>query len=273
MVGCTSSATRPNSGRRSLAPTPEPGSNSGLPLFVVRQILDFAKSDGSALADGFRIGLEIENISEREVSLGLRYLIDTWLGEKSGVHFITDKRPKIAEETVILPASEDSWVGTPGERASFMIEFAGPGIDRPDKVMLANWKRLSDVPWSFDVNPQRGFTLVPYSINDSAVALYWEPAAVARGATRKVSFAMGSLNEKGYPASSDKTATDAIFASTVLGASPPDAATSMAADLVAARDLISRIDLAMAKGGTISPDEIAAWGKILDRLEERKKGY
>jgi hypothetical protein len=240
---------------------------------VVRQLLDFAKSEGSALADGLRVTLEMENISERESSLGLRYLIDTWLGEKSGNHFITDKRPRIAEETAILPAAEDTWVASPGDRASFMVQFAGPGVDRPDQVVLSNWKRLTDVPWSFDVNPQRNFTLVPYSINDSAIALFWQPTPVARGATRRLTFAMGNLNEKGYPASSSKTATDAIFASTVLGAIPPDAATSLAVDLVAVRDLISRIDRAVADGGTISDDELAAWRKILDRLEERKKGY
>lgn len=241
--------------------------------FVIRQLLDFAKSEGSALADGLRVGLEIENISEREASLGLRYLIDTWLGEKSGFHFLTDKRPRVSEETAILPDAEDSWVGSPGEKAAFMVQFSGPGIDRPDKVVLSNWKRLSDATWGFDVNAQRNFTLVPYSINDSAIALYWEPSPVPRGGTMRVSFAMGSLNEKGYPAASAKTATDSIFASTVLGAAAPDAATSLAGDLVAVRDLISRIDRAVAEGGTISDDELAAWRKILDKLEVRKKGY
>ena len=59
----------------------------------------------------------------------------------------------------------------------------------------------------------------------------------------------------------------------MLGSSAPDAATSMAGDLVAARDLLSRIDRAVAEGGTISENELATWRKILDRLEERKKGY
>jgi len=240
---------------------------------VVRQLLDFAKSSGSALADGVRVGLEIENISERETALGLRYLIDTWLGEKAQLHFYSDKRPRIAEETAILPSAEDSWVATPGDKASFMVQFSGPGMDRPDKVVLANWKRLSDVPWAFDVNPTRNFTLIPYSINDSAMALYWEPVAVARGGTRKLAFAMGSLNEKGYPSATVMNQTDEIFAATVLGSSPPDSATSMAVDLVAVRDLISRIDRAISQGGTISDEELSAWRKILDRLEERKKGY
>jgi hypothetical protein len=240
---------------------------------VVRQSVDFARSEGSALADGVRMSFSLENISEREASLGLRYLVDTWLGEKSGVHFVTDKRPRVGGETAIASADADSYVASPGEKASFMIQFSGPGVDRPDKVILSNWKRLSDAAWGFEVNPQRNFTLVPYSINDSAVALFWEPVSVARGGTRRLSFAMGNLNEKGYPADDGKTPTEAIFAATVLGAPAPDAATSMAADLVASRDLIGSIDRALASGGTISDDELAAWRKILDRLEERKKGY
>ncbi len=241
--------------------------------FVVRQFLDFAKSEGSTLADGLRVSFEIENVSEREALLGIRYLIDTWLGEKSGIHFMTESKPRISEEMAILSSSENSWVATPGEKASFMVQISGAGIDRPDKVILSNWKRLSDSPWSFDINPQRNFTLVPYSINDSALALFWEPVSVARGATRRLSFIMGNLNEKGYPLATAKTSTEEIFASTVLGSSAPDAATSMAGDLVAARDLISRIDRAVAEGGTISENELATWRKILDRLEERKKGY
>jgi hypothetical protein len=241
--------------------------------FVIRQILDFAKSEGSALADGLRVSLEMENISEREASIGIRYLVDTWLGEKSGLHFVTDKRAKVTEETAIMASADDGWVATPGEKASFMLQFSGADLNKPDKVVLSNWKRISDSSWSFDVNPQRNFTLVPYSINDSAIALYWEPIPIARGGSRRVAFAMGSLNEKGYPSAGARTSTEDIFASTVLGSETPDAATSMAADLVAVRDLISRIDRAVSGGGTISDDELAAWKKILDRLEERKKGY
>jgi hypothetical protein len=241
--------------------------------FVVRELADFALSDSSALADGVRVTFEIENISEHEAALGLRYVLDTWLGEKSGTHFITDKRPRVANETSILSADGDTWIETPGDKANFMIQLAGPGIDRPDKVILANWKRLSDASWAFDVNPQRNFTLVPYSINDSAAALFWEPVTVARGATRRLSFAMGNFNDKGYPSAAATTPTEQIFASTILDSGSPDPATAMGADLVAVRDLITRIDRALAEGGTVSDDELAAWRKILDRLEERKKGY
>jgi hypothetical protein len=246
---------------------------------VVRQDLDFVLSDGASLADGVRVTFSLENISEREVSLGIRYLIDTWLGEKSGVHFYTDKRPRIGSETEILRSDADAWIATPSGpypqavKSGFMIQIAGDGVDRPDRALLANWKRLSDATWGFAANSQRNFTVTPYSINDSAVALFWEPVSVARGGTRSVSFVMGALNEKGYPTSVAKASNEELFAASVLDTPPPDKATSMAADLVAVRDLINWIDRATAAGGTITPDDLSTWKKILDRLEERKKGY
>jgi hypothetical protein len=240
---------------------------------VVRQTYDFVKSSGQALADGVLVGIELENVSERESMLGLRVLIDTWLGEKSDVHFKTAKAERINVETALGPGSDSSWVCTPGERASFMVQFTGEGVAGPDKVLLSNWKRLADTTWGYDANPQRNFTLIPYSINDSAVALFWEPVAVSRGGTRKLSFFMGSFNELGYRAPEGKTKTEEIFEATVLAPEKPDAATSIAADLIAVRDLISRIDRSLAVGGDISDQELDAWKKILDRLEERKKGY
>ncbi|HUW41562.1 MAG TPA: hypothetical protein VMV90_11175 [Rectinemataceae bacterium] len=240
---------------------------------VVRELLDFARSEGSTLADGLRVTFELENVSDRDERLGLRYLLDTCLAEKSGIHFATDQRARITQETSIAPSSPDTWIETPGDKASFMVQLAGPGIDRPDQVILANWKRLSDAPWGFDVNPQRDFTLMPYSIDDSAMALYYEPALVSRGGVRRLSFVMGSFNGKGYPKAGASGDTEAIFGSTVLGASAPDKTTALETDMVAARDLIGRIDRALASGTPISADELAAWQKILDRLEERKKGY
>jgi hypothetical protein len=240
---------------------------------LVIELLDFVRSEGSTLADGLRVSFELENISTRDSRLGLRYLIDTYLAEKSGIHFVTAQRPRVSRETAITPSSPETWIETPGDRANFMLQFAGPGIDRPDLVLLANWKRLSDAPWGLDVNPQRDFSQMPYSINDSAIALYWEPELVAQGGTRRIGFVMGSFNAKGYPSAGSSSETEAIFGSTVLGATAPDKATAMATDMVATRDLIIRIDRALASGIPISSDEIAAWQKILDRLEEREKGY
>jgi len=242
---------------------------------AVREDIDFAKSEGAALADGVRLRFTLENVSQKDSELGLRLLVDTWLAEKSGLHFRTDRRARVAAESEIGKADQDAWISTPGEKADLMIQLSGGAGEKADRVLLANWKRLNDEPWGFEANGARGFTLLPYSVNDSAAALYWNPATVKRGASRKASVVLGNFNEKGYPAVSAPAdaATEAIFAQTVLSAPGADRGASIAADLVAARDLISRIDRALASGVPPSAEEIAAWNRILDRLEERKKGY
>lgn len=240
--------------------------------YVVREDLDFVKSVGAALSDGFKVSFTLENISEQDSSLGLRYLIDTWLGEKSGIHFVTPSKNKIDSEYGIKAGDSDTWIESPGDKANFMVQFAGDGISRPDRVIAANWKRLSDTSWAFDLNPQRNFTLIPYSINDSALALYWDETPVARGAKRDIVFFFGSFNEKGYQLAQAKSSTEDIFSTTVLNQGSPDKTASMEADLVSVRDLLTRINQGLASG-TLSPDELAAWQKILDRLEERKKDY
>jgi hypothetical protein len=97
---------------------------------------------------------------------------------------------------------------------------------------------------------------------------------VKRGDARYIAVIMGAFNPKGYPLQSVvPDATAVLFASTVLSDPKAEPAAAMSSDLVAVRDLLSRIDFSLSSGKPPSPEELAAWQKILDRLEERKKGY
>ena len=153
-----------------------------------------------------------------------------------------------------------------------MVQFSGPGIDRPDRVLLANWKRLSDAPWGFDVNPQRNSPScrIRSTIRRSPLSgSLLRSRAAGRGESPSP---WETSTKRDIPTGERDDPTEAIFASTVLGANAPDAATSMAADLVAVRDLISRIDMAVAEGGTISPDELAAWERSWTASRSGRKG-
>ncbi len=241
----------------------------------VTEHLDFARSSGAAIADGIRLSIMMENVSQKEASVGLRFLVDTSLAEKSGIHFRLPGLEKMSNETVFEGASIPDWVETPGDTASFMIQFTGDGIVTPDRVHFANWKRLNEAPWILESSSARNFTLLPYSINDSAVAIYWLPKVLAPGASSSVALAMGAFNDKGYPISQggDK-GTDELFSKTVLTQpANADKKSLMEADLLSVRDLLTRIDLVLSSGSQPTADEIAAWKKILDLLEERKKGY
>jgi len=240
----------------------------------VTERLDFARSSGASISDGIKISIDVENVSQKDAPVGLRYLVDTFLAEKSGIHFRTPGAERTTNETLYLGDSVPDWVETPGETANFMIQFKGDGLVKPDRVHLANWKRLNEAPWTLDASSARNFTLLPYSINDSAVAIFWLPKILASGAKTSVVFAMGSFNEKGYPAAQANNGTEELFSKTVLNQpTTTDTKSLMEADLLAVRDLLTRIDLVLSSGSPPTPDEIAAWKKILDLLEERKKGY
>jgi hypothetical protein len=240
----------------------------------VTETLEFARSAGAAIADGVRLRVTMENVSQKDASVGLRFLVDTYLGEKSGVHFATPSKNKIAFETVMEGSAIEAWAESPGEQSSFMIQLKGEGIDGPDRVHFANWKRLNDAPWLLDASAARNFTQLPYSVNDSAMALYWQPRAVPKGGSMTAGVAMGAFNEKGYPPTVTDSGADTLFSKTVLSQSAGgDTNSLIASDLLSVRDLLSRIDLVLSSGVAPSADEVASWKKILDLLEERKKGY
>ena len=164
---------------------------------VVKQYIDLASSPGSPLADGISIRFSIENISERDLSVGLRYLFDTWLGERESTHFLASKTGLLAGETLLQGSGNDEHVVSAGMGASVHFPFGAPAT-RPDKAIAANWKRLSDSSWSMDVNPARNFTLMPYSVNDSALALFYEPVTLRRGSTRSIDILVSASTPGSY---------------------------------------------------------------------------
>jgi hypothetical protein len=238
---------------------------------VVVESIDFVVSNGSALADGFRFTFTMTNASQTDAEIGLRFLVDTCLGEKSAAHFLTDLQPKIAAETGFGPGSGDSWIESMNDKAALMVVLRGSGYAPPDRVVFANWKRLNEEPWLLEPVAGRSFTLLPYSVNDSALALYWQPATVAKGESRKSEIILGVFNANGYPVAGTEAASSALYAQTVT-APPSGSADAMAQDLLVVRDLVARIDQAIASG-RLSAEELAAWQQILDRLEARMKGY
>jgi hypothetical protein len=242
----------------------------------VTQKLEFARSAGGAIPDGIRMTVTVENVSQKDAMVGIRFILDTFLAEKSGVHFRTPTKEKLPGEFVFEGSSFEDWVRTPGDNADFMVVFQGEGYTKPDRVHFANWKRINEATWTLDASTARNFTLLPYSVNDSALSEYWNARSVGKGSSMSVVIGMGAFNPKGYPpsvAGSDSD-TSALFSKTVLSQQGTgDTRSLISGDLLSVRDLLSRIDLVLSSGTIPGQDEIAAWKKILDLLEERKKAY
>jgi hypothetical protein len=171
-------------------------------LLTVTESFSFVSSEGSSSANGLRVDLEVKNTSRQDLMVGLRYLFDTYLGEASFLHFRTSAVPDVTRElTVSGDAMPQYWVSPLAddpEELGLQVMTGGEGITVPDKVVFANWKRLNDTSWSYATSSSRNFNLLPYSVNDSAVAQYYEPRKLEKGSSFAVTLCMGKYTPAGF---------------------------------------------------------------------------
>jgi len=243
---------------------------------VVKQTFSFVASPGSSMSDGVNVEFGIENVAQKDASIGLRMLVDTWLGEKSSAHFSTQTAGALAGETALAGDFADAWIRSSenddgaSPATSLQVQLSSPAT-RPDRLIVANWKRLNDASWAFDANPSRNFTLLPYSINDSALALYYEPSVIRPGSTRTIAAILSQAND-GYPATVQ--ATPAPGSLTAAVAAPlVTAPLDEMVDLVAIRSVLEAINTAIASGTVPTAEEMAAMEAVLRQLESRKAKY
>jgi len=234
---------------------------------VIRQSFSFTTSTGATLSDGVMISVTVENVSQKDSTIGFRYLFDTWLGEKAGTHFVAPSGTVLGTEALYGIDSTEPWIKSPGDAgASLQVALTGPAT-RPDRVIAANWKRLNDASWAIETNASRNFTLLPYSVNDSALALYYDPVVVRPGASRAIIIALG--NETSGP---QRTAISTPVPATSVPAVDSVPLDAMA-DLIAVRSVLDAIDAALSSGSALAPEEQASLEATLKRLEARKVEY
>lgn len=236
---------------------------------TVAQTFSFARSSGTVLADILRMDLSATNKSDRELSVALRFVIDTNLAEKKSEHFKTNLRAIDSELAVLSQTDADSWWTSENDRLGLMGSISVPDTRAPNSIHFANWKRLNDASWKAAVAKGRNFNLLPYSINDSAVSYYFDSAPLPRGSQRTETIYLGVANPAGFAGLGKSGEASEI--SRLMQKSIEDAGSAeltLQTDLVTVRDLLDRVD-AMLKSETITDDELAALEAIIARLKER----
>ena len=259
------------------------------PKLTVTQEFRFIRSQDSTLVNGVLITVIIKNTGTQPTKVGARYIIDTTLGERSAAHFRTMAEGPITHETADVPSAADPYVLSEASATADMgleIMLSGAGLTVPDKVVLANWKRLNESPWQFDVNPSRDFNLLPYSINDSAVALYYNPVSLPAGGERTIVAAIGNKNEAGYSAELKATAASSVVAPAATSPEPALAQSggnvvnnaqakdsTLQSNYKKASDLLVQINrLLAAPAGTVTDQELNTLKEKLNALEAQKSG-
>lgn len=129
--------------------------------------------------DNMRILYKVRSENRRSVKVGLRILLDTYLGDKDGSAFRIPGVGDINKEAEFFQDSVPTYFysfdsfADPTVRSQGVL--VGQGVVKPDKVVFASWDRLYDNLWDFVVDGNKEFKRVGTARYDSAVALYYEP--------------------------------------------------------------------------------------------------
>ena len=245
----------------------------------VTEAFSFVTSAGGSIADGIKIDVTIENISESTLSVGLKYLFDTWLGEKSRLrpHFYTSDDAEIKSETVLQGILPDYWVSSEDYDAEIglLMMLDNQVVTAPDKVTFANWQRLDESGWTLNTKSGRNFNLLPYSINDSAVCHYYDPIRIPSGDKRLISLVMGNVSENGFVSSTkteEASTLDDLYnrVSTDNSGDIQSVENSIKNELTLTEDMITHIDRLIESNEPLSEEEIETLNMMIEKLEKTR---
>ncbi len=244
---------------------------------TVTESFSFISSENAALSDGFKISINIKNNSEEDLRIGVCYLFDTHLGEKNQ-HFIIDSSRVLSRETEYSSSLPEYWISpsTGTDTAGLQMMVKSEGITAPHRIIFANWKRLNDSLWNYNINTSRNFNLLPYSINDSAAGIYYPIETVSKGSSRELIMAMGSFSESGFKGveKSGDDGISTIFEQTVSTENPSDnQQTAVKTDLITVKDLLAQIDKILASDKEVTDEELKLLAQIIENLKSRKNLY
>jgi hypothetical protein len=223
----------------------------------VTQEFTFIKTAGATTSTGVRMSVRLENRGPAHALAGMRFLLDANLGEGSGaVHYFIGGRPVSTEFIIDSQQSEPHWVSR-NSRFGLMGSVSSGEGQNPEVVHFANWKRLNEVPWKLGFTPGRNFNYLPYSVNDSAVLYVFDPQPLAQGASRNYVILLAAADEGGFFQVEDAPPEE------------PAAGGAREEDLIALRDLITRLDNHLLGRQVLSDEELAAIETAIASLKAR----
>jgi hypothetical protein len=163
----------------------------------ITETFSFIRTASSGVSNGVRIDVLVESWSPETTNVGVRLLIDTFLGEKNKPPFRTDLRTISSEVLIDKTSPEEYWVtrnDTYGLMGSIFVE----GIESPDFLQFANWKRMNSARYKVDYVSGRSFNATPFSIQDSAVCYFLDVKPMERWEQRLMTILLAAEDDYGF---------------------------------------------------------------------------
>ncbi len=230
------------------------------PTLRIEQSFRFARGTTASVSNAVEMRVTVTNLGEAPQVSGVRLVYDTYLGEPSNFHFASSSGIQINRESLVDPGPVNRFVRSVARADSgngFQVMISGEGVTTPEAVVLANWQRLAESSWEFQVNPTRNFNRLPYSINDSALLLTYPTVQLEQNQSATFVSYIGDLADSGYliPAATP----------TAIAADSQIDRDDLVAELAA---ILSRIE-ELSSSATISAEDIDGLRERLAILREQ----
>jgi hypothetical protein len=177
----------------------------------ITQIVELVAGEQYSDCDTCVVRYRMENRDTHVHRVGLRFLLDTFIGKNDGAPFLIPGTRQLCDTMLDLrggeipqyiEACENPHLDNPGTVARLLLRPGG-GLQPPDRVTLGAWPNpeLADrdprckqekTLWDVPVLPIKALPKP-----DSAVTMYWNERPLAPGGAREVGFAYGLGNVAG----------------------------------------------------------------------------
>lgn len=161
----------------------------------IEQRLAFVKNPTTGFDDAVKISYTARNLSGEEQIIGLRIMLDTTLGERDGIFYSIPGYGRVDDERMFkggkLPQYWYSFDNYRSPRIRAIGTLTGSGLEPPDRVVFATWKRLDRMAWKFDYDSGKSFKSSWLGRRDSSVALYYDSRRVQPNRTLRASTRFG----------------------------------------------------------------------------------
>lgn len=220
---------------------------------------------------GFRITVTVRNLSKNYLSAGLKNLIDTHNNPDGPDFQVNSNIPVNSEREWSAAEVPGHWGTYPNSSSGSQLSFTTLGDRKPDRLIFANWKRLNDSDWEFNLREGRDFSLLPYSINDSAAALYYNAVSIPPGTEISIQYALTT----GGPVLGNKE--DIVSASTSTTETPDGKEIilgyALGYDLELIDKLVNEIDSLLKTDDPVYNSQIDYYEKELGKLKQKLSRY
>jgi hypothetical protein len=172
----------------------------------VTQTAEVVRGEQTGRVDTCRVTFRIENKDDHEHTVGLRYLLDTYVGTNDGAPFIIPGQKALCETMkdirgadkvpAFVQALESPKLDfkKPGVVAHLRLKLGG-GLEDPSRVSFGAWPmpneaepeaKGSQTKWNVPV-----FSMRTGERPDGAAVIYWDPRKVPAGGHREMGFTYG----------------------------------------------------------------------------------